>query len=697
MKNFRMNDISIKNVEYKIYTLIFMVYVFVAFAPFIFTGRSFIWYKDSYTQYYPAFLYIGKYLRSFMVGLLHGNWMLPTFDLSIGMGESVFGTLNYYGFGNPLNLFAIFANERNGAYIYSFMFLLRAYLGGICFIMYCRYMELGGDKNKILSALSVIAGALIFVFSGFGFYGCMKFPEWGMVLIYFPLMLLGVEKYRKEQKPLTFILAILLAALCGFYFLYMCSLGIAIYIMIREFFSSEKINIWKSIKICFMLGVFYGEGLLLSAPFLIPAIKAFFGSKRNSGDFTAMKYKQFYIPDYELLIEKLKEAIGVGGADATLAISIGCLVACIVIWFLKRNARRRQIKITLILAIIALATKITGYIFNAGVEPNDRWIFLFQMLLAIIVVEVLANISDMFNRDSLIWISRIFGVAIFVCQIFVTWHAYTTFLDGYNVGEQFVAYTDTEQISDINKVTRLVQSEPEAGVYRISKECNTISGLPDNYNMLYGIYGDSWYFSMVNEHSQELADRVTQDKILWRSYGQSSNDNLMALHGVKYSVSGGKVEPNEQFVGFSYFVGNNVDEHCETDLLFQFETNPLPNAGELVDYIKRTKKNCYWYICEEMYDNKASVYSCDVNCENDGYLIVTLPFNWNWKATIDGCESSIENRAIAFNGLWLQAGQHHIELSYHNPYNAYGLWLFGAGAVGLVIIMYVSRKLIDKK
>lgn len=63
---------------------------------------------------------MGQYLWEYSYICLHGNLVHPLFDSSIGMGEDIIGTLDYYGFGDPLNVLAVFATKENGAMQFLF-------------------------------------------------------------------------------------------------------------------------------------------------------------------------------------------------------------------------------------------------------------------------------------------------------------------------------------------------------------------------------------------------------------------------------------------------------------------------------------------------------------------------------------------------------------------------------------------------
>ena len=90
------------------YTASFAVLFLLIYLGFILNHRSFIWFYDGNKQHFPALLYLRDYYLKVAGNLFSGHFTLPMFDFSIGMGEDILTTLNFYGMGNPLTLFSVF-------------------------------------------------------------------------------------------------------------------------------------------------------------------------------------------------------------------------------------------------------------------------------------------------------------------------------------------------------------------------------------------------------------------------------------------------------------------------------------------------------------------------------------------------------------------------------------------------------------
>ena len=62
---------------------------------------------------------LGEYIRNFFSNIIHGHFRFPMWDMSIGFGADILGTLNYYAIGDPLNLIYVFSNKSNIELLYN--------------------------------------------------------------------------------------------------------------------------------------------------------------------------------------------------------------------------------------------------------------------------------------------------------------------------------------------------------------------------------------------------------------------------------------------------------------------------------------------------------------------------------------------------------------------------------------------------
>ncbi len=268
-----------------VYTVLFLATFALAFSPFFFGQKSFIWYNDGHFQHYPTLVYVGRWLRRTVLGLLQGKGGPALFDLNLAMGGDVIATLNYYGFGNPLYLLSAFVPTHYTEVLFNFLLVLRFYLAGISFCALCAY------HKKPLS--HAIIGALIYVFSGYALQSGFTHPYFIEPMIQLPLLLIGIDMIIRRKSPLPFIFGVLYSALCGFYFLYMMTLMLGFYTLVRFFGCYAKDRGKEFVCMAGRIIGAYCLGIGLSAPLFLPGIIGYLSSGRTSGAETTQNYLSY--------------------------------------------------------------------------------------------------------------------------------------------------------------------------------------------------------------------------------------------------------------------------------------------------------------------------------------------------------------------------------------------------------------------
>ena len=206
---------------YSLYTVIFAVLSFLVFFIFIKNGRSFVYEsngEDGIAQHYMSLVYLGNYLRDILHNLfINHKLIIPQWDMTLGLGADVITTMNYYVLGDPLNLLAVFVSPEKTEYLYTFLIVLRIYLAGLVFSVYCRHWN--------FRPFYILLGSYIYCFGNFALYTGIMHPFFLNPMIYLPLLLLGIEKIFERKSPAVFVLSVFLSAVSNFY-VYLCSFPI---------------------------------------------------------------------------------------------------------------------------------------------------------------------------------------------------------------------------------------------------------------------------------------------------------------------------------------------------------------------------------------------------------------------------------------------------------------------------------------
>lgn len=369
-----------------VYTILFLITFLLAYSPFLLEGKTLIWTEsDGRSQHYPTLVYIGRYLRQVVLNFLHGEMAVPLFDLNLSMGGDVIATLNYYGFGNPLYLLSAFVPTHYTEHLFNALVVLRIYLAGLAFSALCVY------HKKPLS--HVMAGALMYAFSGYVIYSATRHPYFMEPMIQLPLLLIGIDQVMRRKKPTVFILSVFYSALCGFYFLYMMTLMLGIYALIHFFDCYEKERIKEFFLMAGRVAGTYLIGIGLAAPLFIPAVVGFLTSDRLG----AAVERNYFSYGWAYYRKNFLRIIAPTGSWVSLSLAAIALPA--VVLLLSQRKKRRSLKLLLIACAAIYVLPLGGYIMNGFSYPSQRWTFGAALLLSYIVVEMLPLLLNLNGRQ----------------------------------------------------------------------------------------------------------------------------------------------------------------------------------------------------------------------------------------------------------------------------------------------------------
>ena len=302
-------------------------------------------------------------------------------DMSLGYGADILGTLNYYAIGDPLNLIYVFANKYNAEYFYDFMMIFRLYLVGVAFISFGTYLKKDGN--------GILIGSFVYIFCGTVFAAGIRHPFFLNPMIYLPLLLMGVEKVYRKEKPYLFTIMVTIAAISNFYFFYMLTIAAVVYALIR-FPEYKEDGFFKT------LGRFSGWyilGIGISAVILLPVVIAFSGNARTASDinyFTIFLYKKSYYK--ALLLQFIGFEKIYKGTDLNYLAIAYCAVITL---FLSKRKKHMAYKVAVLIGGISLLSPIGAYILHGLSYPMNRWLFIFSFIIGMSVMEVYEELFEL--------------------------------------------------------------------------------------------------------------------------------------------------------------------------------------------------------------------------------------------------------------------------------------------------------------
>lgn len=397
---------------YFVYTLCFTATAAVIYCVFALNGKSFVQKGDALLQHFNCLAYYGGYLRTIIHELfLHGKWSIPQWDFHIGYGMDILTTLNYYVIGDPLNLLSVFFSPQKTEYLYDGLVLLRMYLAGTSFSALCFYYQ--------KSRFGVLVGALVYVFCGYALLAGVKHPFFINPMIYLPIILLGIEKIVRKEKPYLFIFSIALSAISNFYFFYILSALSCLYIFFRQMNDRKGKKKFEILLDFIKMAGYYLTGILLGAFLFIPTLYAFFNCGRfDSGyQFFAFLYRTNYYKTF--LIDFVNSNTSDYLSAYWTILGFGSIAFFSVIVIFCQNGRYKTLKSMFLFALLLLCIPFAGYAFNGFAYVSNRWVFGFSLLVAFIVATAAPKLCRL-NRKEMFAIAAcvvLYGIFILLYRV----------------------------------------------------------------------------------------------------------------------------------------------------------------------------------------------------------------------------------------------------------------------------------------
>lgn len=378
-----------KNHFFFSYTIAFAAIALIAFSSFIIFDCSFIWNPDGVSQHYPALVYWGKYLREVAKSVLAGSLVIPQYDFSIGMGEDVLTSLHYYVIGDPLNLLFAVIPSKYTVYLFDFLVVFRLYLSGLAFCALARY-----KKHPVFNS---IMGSLIYVFNSYVLVLGVKHPFFINPMIYFPLIIIGIEMIFEKKRPYLFILMVFICGISNFYFFYVLTLFSALYIFVRLFFVYKEHIVKSFLGSLIKFGGCWLLGTLMAAVIFIPVALTFISSSRESVDYGLNLF--YDINYYKNFLSGFAGRVFIG-KNTFLGLTVLGIVGVIILFINKK--KNTFLKLSFIILTVFLLFPVFGKIINGFSYVTNRWVWAYALLVSYIFTVMLAEIRKISFKQSII-------------------------------------------------------------------------------------------------------------------------------------------------------------------------------------------------------------------------------------------------------------------------------------------------------
>lgn len=372
------------------YTVLWLVCAVLIAAIFTRNGRAALWVKDGVYQHFAAFDYLCQYLRA----LLIDHSPLPIFNFTLGQGADIITTLNSYDFLDPICALSAMLVPLSRLQRYTVMIFLKLWLTGLSFLAYCAATE-----RK--PSASVIAGAVMYTFSGAVLFTVGRHPNFINWAYYFPFLIAGAEIYLRKGKGTPLLLAVFFNLVTSFYTFYLNALLLAIHALAvcgSRAVCTGKPAAWKEElgKLIRLAGI-TAVGGGLAAFVLLPTVQAFLSNPRVMDEtgylassfsygwkFTRLLPEAFTEPCFEL---ENYTVIGVG---------VFCFVPLVLLFTKKGHG---WLKLLVALGLAGLCLPFVGRIMNGMSYPSNRWAYALVFYASFSAVEMEEELKALTRAD----------------------------------------------------------------------------------------------------------------------------------------------------------------------------------------------------------------------------------------------------------------------------------------------------------
>ncbi|MBQ9457458.1 MAG: YfhO family protein [Bacilli bacterium] len=188
----------------------------------------------------------------------------PLYDGNVFLGTDNIGSGSYYGLFDPFVVALILFPRAALPQAYAILTFLRFAVSALLMRSYLKYLGTSEWVARI--------GAIAYAFSGFATF-MSGFPNVLTATVYIPMILWGIERVIKEQKPGVLIWGIFLEGITSFFYLVVVCIWGVFYALWRYFWTIKSRD--RRANVCtIVLGVCsFAAGLMLCAFTWIPSVR----------------------------------------------------------------------------------------------------------------------------------------------------------------------------------------------------------------------------------------------------------------------------------------------------------------------------------------------------------------------------------------------------------------------------------------
>ena len=242
--------------------LIALLTAAIIFLPFVIYDKGyFFFFGDFNVQQIPFYKLAHEAVRN---GELFWNWYTD-------LGANFIGSYSFYLLGSPFFWLTLPFPTEFVPHLMAPLLVLKHACAAFTGTLYIKRFVKNGDY--------AVMGGLLYAFSGFAVYNIF-FNHFHEAIVFFPLLLVGIEELVTENRRGIFALAVAVNAFVNYWFFIGEVVFVILYFAVRSLCPGWRMSVWKFFWIAFESVA----GVLLSAVLLLPSVLAIMGNPRTGFD-----------------------------------------------------------------------------------------------------------------------------------------------------------------------------------------------------------------------------------------------------------------------------------------------------------------------------------------------------------------------------------------------------------------------------
>ena len=251
--------------------IICFIIAFLSFLPFVIKGEGFFVLTNDFNDQQIPFT-IGLHRALLESGISGFSW-------DIDLGTSTMDGFSFYELGSPFFWISMLFPANAFPYIVAWLFMLKFSLAGITSCLYL--------KRFVKDGKWAVLGSVLYAFCGFSLVN-MVFYHFHEAICFFPLLLIGLERFKEKKDFKFFVFTIFLNCIINYFFFVGEVVFLVIYYLCRFGSKDIKAMFTDALK-CIGCGIL---GVAMAAFVFVPNIIFISGNPRTgefSGFFSMMK------------------------------------------------------------------------------------------------------------------------------------------------------------------------------------------------------------------------------------------------------------------------------------------------------------------------------------------------------------------------------------------------------------------------